>query len=407
MRWAYNTTWAYIMHFMVYPLILQVIVKVYDLINSQEARLYHAISDQPSTSSSPSPSPCPSHSSSAASSSSLQEIPGEVATLRLLPPHPHIQSLQHYSRESTENLAQHARCLDSKDRPSAFAMHPTGDFLFFESHDKTLADIFSEHRQRHLPPGFGLSEEDVLIILAQLLLAIAHLSRHSIAHCAIRPENVFVEENTLILSNFSHAFSLKPHTLEAIRSAIARLQRCNSDRSNACDSLALSPEATNALLSPDLDNACLTGQIQSHFSECDSYAAGRCIYEFFLGPSHAFFGQAWYTEDEIPYLESLSLRCNKMLRRLIACESSERLSAIDAATCCLVLTFGPRGSRIACVEDCHRWIFSECMEFYMKPVLEGCGTDSTADVRSRLHYVYLTVADPQKIWDACQFFSRL
>ncbi len=373
------------------------------MVNPQEAGLYHAITDLPGASRSHSPTPCPSYSST--TPSFVQDTPSEVATLQSLPAHPHIQALQHWMKKNTQSIAHYARCLDNRDRPSAFAMHPTGHFLFFESHDKTLADVFSERHQRHSSPSFDLSEEDVLTILAQLLLAIAHLNQHNVAHCAVHPRNILMDENSLMLANFSHAFSLRPQTLEEIRGAVERLQRTGSCGEDGSDVLRLSPEAATILLSPDLDSACLTGQIYSLFEKSDSYAAGRSIYEFFLGPS---LGQGCCTDDEIPYLESLTPRCNKLLRKMIAFEPSKRFSAIEAATCSLVLIFGPRASQVSCVEDCHRWIFSECMEFYMQPVLRGSEMDSgTSDVRSRLHYVYLTIADPQRIWDACQFFSSI
>ena len=351
---------------------------MFDLLKGDESQQYHTLRDLPT--------------------SALPELPpNEVAILQQLSPHPNIARLVHYHRGGTENLVKHVRKLDKDDYSTAYVMLPLGEFLFLQYCEKTLADVIREQKLKHGQPPFGISEETLITILAQLLFGVSHLNRFHIAHMAILPENVYMCENGhgLVITNFSHALSLKPCTLGVFKSAMVNLQERSS--------LALSPEVSKSLQSPE---ACLMGSLEKLFSKNDCFAAGRIIYEFILGKSHRFFDLECYTQEQIPYLECLSPRFNQLLRKLIACDPTERFSALEGAICCLVLNFGPRGTDMTCVEDCHRWIFSESMEFYMRPVLKDCSTPGYSDPKSKLHYVYLTVADPKKIWDACKFFNH-
>jgi len=112
-------------------------------------------------------------------------------------------------------------------------------------------------------------------------------------------------------------------------------------------------------------------------------------------------------DDQIPYLEGLSPRCNQLLRKLVACNPKDRLSALQGAVCSLVLLYGPKETEVTSLDDCHRWLFAETLELHLRPVLKGYENVDLADAKSKLRYIYLTVADPKHIWEACKLFHQV
>ena len=41
----------------------------------------------------------------------------------------------------------------------------------------------------------------------------------------------------------------------------------------------------------------------------------------------------------------------------------------------------------------------------MHPVFTGQSEDVALDAKRKLHFMYLSMADPEMVWEACQFLS--
>lgn len=318
----------------------------------------------------------------------------EAAILLKLPPHPNVVALLNYKLSSTESFAMHIRDLDLEDRSTAYRMAPTAQLLFFNAYKKTLADYFVEQKSQS---PLGISEEEILSILLQMLLGVAHLESHHVAHCAITPESVAVLDDrkglTLMLTDFSTAVDLRSQESDPQMATLSRL---------AGHTQSLAPELLQKLCSLQemtgdgaSDDFSIAGDLEDLFEGSDTFSVGRVIYSL-LGEDRI--------EGESPYLDRFSPRCNRILSGLVCHSRKDRMPALDAAMCCMLLLFGPERSTVHSVEDCHRWMLSETIEFYMKPVLKGITEDYTS-VRSKLHYTYLTIADPDKIWKAHKFLD--
>ena len=372
---------------------LQVVSKVFNLASEHVWMQYHSLPTA----------------TAAAFSSHHDSCVQEVTILKQLPPHPNIVELVHHFKGSTERFVKHAKQHNPDDPLTLYMLAPTADFLVLQPSCRTILSDAVKRLKQKCPkqkcpvPCGGVpqdEEEEILMIIAQILLALAHLNRHHIAHCAVLPKNVLIDEQkgSVILANFSHALHLNPHNLEAIRIAITQRLKGN-------DYCTFSPEVSQCLFDLDTqtDYTHLQENLDKIFGKSDLFAAGKMIYDLILEQPSIWFSN----DDQIPYLEGLSPRSNQLLRKLVACNPKDRVSALQGAVCSLFLLYGPKESEVNSLDDCHRWLFSETLELHLRPVLKDYDNVDFSDARSKLRYVYLTVADPKHIWDACKLFHRV
>ena len=308
----------------------------------------------------------------------------EAHILQLLPPHPTVTGLLYHSTESVDsrNLRKVMKALAK----SSLGCNPDGgkaELIFFsiDQTAKTLAEYFAATGRNNI------REKDVLVILAQLLLAVTHLQKFNVVHFAVCAENVFVDNDlTLVLGNFEQAvdFSADHEEVKVSVLRIVRTGKCSE---------AFAPELSRFTFDeamPDFEAFC----------QHDTYSSAKMVYQLLLIDLSKSLELVQYTNEDIPDIASLSGQCNTVLKKLVACSPVDRLSAIKGAMCCFVLLFGPSPSQVKSVEDCHRWIVAESMELFLKPVLKSDTECSKA--LDRLHFMYLTVGNPELIWDSCK-----
>ena len=322
--------------------------------------------------------------------------------LSSLPPHPNVAAAVHMFVGPCANVSVYLKRL----RPPpmgpgtpCYVYAPTwkrAEHIFLHSYDLTLGRYFAEQKLKHPQPPYGMCEEEILVTLSQVLLGVAHLNRHHLLHCAISPECIHYlkRENLLVVGDLGGAISLCNLREESLRMALWDL----SERGV----LYVAPEVR-----------CIVHERDGHFppsydlslfvSKSDSFAVGRMMYELFRADS-CLLDWEHMAESELPSLSYFSPQFNRILRGLVAYNPTKRTPASQGAFNCLALLFGPHTGRVQSAEDCHKWMFSESMELYMHPVLKGCVEDMV-DTKSKLHYMYLAMADPEKVWEACQFLS--
>ena len=353
----------------------------------------------------------------------------EAAVLQELPHHPNIVSILYHCRGRTERFRQHlvqiqsefhttasdtsqsrsnstlvnefrsgtTECLHDGTEGGHTTYNPTttGSFLFQALPGVSIEKFFHDFLQSQ--PSESNMEERILPLLSQLLLAVAHLQRNAVAHCAISSQNVYVSEKgqKVMLGDFGQALSLRPKNLEVLQKSIRKLK--------ASEARKLSPEAEQSLLSGEVeDSSYPVSNIERVFCMSDSYAVGALFYDLFLGKQRALV-----ESETTPFIRSLSFKCNHLLQKLVAHDPSDRFSALQGAVSCFVLLFGPRTSEICGPNDCLRWLVSESLELYLNPVLRDSSLSSNREsYMRRLHYTYLISANPDLVWNSCKFFNN-
>lgn len=332
-------------------------------------------------------------------------------------PHPNVvEMITTFKANTNEQHELFAQQMNPDNPKKIYATARTADFMVLRSPKVNLAVYLEtvKRKTKALKMSDVFPEMMVLSMLAQVLLAVGHLVRHQIAHCAVSMCNLFVDDthHRVVLANFSRAVQLnaQKQNLEAVHQMRSRLKAevCDNLRKGHC---MLSPEVVEAIENSELEDAFLQRQLKSVFAKSDTFSAAWMIYNWFLGTSHAFIHRDQmkpYSYTDIPCLGELSPRCNHLLKKLVAYDKEERLSPMEGAMACFVLIFGPNTSNISTEEECYKWLLAEMVEFYLRPVLVDSKVRDYTDSLSKLLCVYLTVAssNPRAVWDACKFLSK-
>lgn len=349
----------------------------------------------------------------------------EAVMLQELPDHPNIVSVLYQCRGSTERFRQHlmqqmqsefhtaatnvsqshstlhteshfgtTECLYGTEDHTTYNPASTGFFLFQSLSGVSIGKYFHDFLQSHQKEV--QIEDRFLFILAQLLLAVAHLQKNLISHCAINTQNVYITEKgqKVVLGDFGQALNLRPKNLDVLRKSLRKLKASRTRK--------LSPEAEKSLASSNVDESSYNvSTLEEAFSKSDSYAVGALFYNIF-GKGCLF------AESEVPFIQTLSFKCNHLLQKLVARDPSDRFSALQGAISCFVLLFGPRTSDVCSSTDCLRWLVSESLELYLDPVLRDSTLPSNRDnnCARRLHYTYLISANPELVFNSCKFFNN-
>jgi len=378
-------------------------LKVYDLKNKEESSSYHySLDDQPLTLVNTTFTPLP-----------------EISVLTQLSKslHPSITSLiASFRAHTTKQHQLLAQQLSTENPHKLFTAAHVADCLILEQPKEQLCDFFeSQRRSRKCFRSHDvIPESTVLSILSQLLLAISHLVKNQIAHCAVKSGNVHVDQdnnNSIHLCNFSQAEQLdtKKLSLERIRHTQARLKsEVSVDMSKR--HCVLAPEVVEAVENSELEIAFIKGTYKNIFAKNDTYGVALLVYSCFLNKSHSFLNRDRrkpYEYREIPDLTEFSPQCNHLLKKLVAYDHKERLAPMDGAMACFVLLFGPVVSDMKSEDQCYKWLLAETVEFYMRPVLVDSKMRDYADSFSKLLCMYLAVAssNSRKVWEACRFLS--
>lgn len=376
---------------------MQVVAKIFDLKNKHQSSTYHHSMDELSL-----------------LSDTATCTPVEVGVLLQLSrtPHPNIvEMIASFKANTNEQHELFAQQMNPDNPKTIYTTARSANFIILRS-PKINLRVYLEtvkRKTKALKLSDVFPETMVLSVLSQVLLAIGHLVRNQIAHCAVSMCNLFIDENMsherIVLANFSHAVQLNPQkqNLERVRQMHSRLKAevGNNLRKGHC---MLAPEVVEAV-----DNSFLQGELKSVFAKSDTFSAAWMIYNWFLGTSHAFIHQMKpYAYTDIPCLGELSPRCNHLLKKLVAYDKEERLSPMEGAMACFVLLFGPNIGNISTEEECSKWLLAETVEFYMRPVLVDSQVRDYTDSFSKLLCVYLTVAssNPTAVWEACKFLSK-
>lgn len=324
----------------------------------------------------------------------------EYSIQAYLPPLPFCMPLIHYYTGSTYDFQEQIRAFIPESKMKTSEIAPTTTFLVMPACKQTLLAFVREKAKLNLISPFGINEDYLLCLVAQLLLCVAHMQRYDIAHRDIKADNVFIlEDGNFMLGDFGHAKSLKSDTGERI------LYRDKND-ARAGNAHAWSPEINDHHSgSPQIKCKYL----DELYNKSDVYAVGRMIFHLFYKgqivgfPNPDKAGDAYYRTDKIPTIPNFSTPFNALLTQLVRSKPKKRFSAVEGANVAFVILFQEKLKSVKSLDDCHKWLFAEGMEIY----LNGCKEkNSGSNFMSCMLFTFLTTTNPSNLWNAIEFVRR-
>lgn len=322
----------------------------------------------------------------------------EYSIQAYLPPHPYCMPLIHYYTGSTRDFEEQIRAFIPESQMKSSEIAPTTTFLVMPACKQTLLAFVREKAKLNPISPFGINQDYILSLIAQLLLCVAHTRRYDIAHRDIKADNVFIlEDGNFMLGDFGHAKSLKSDTGE-------RIPYRDKNDARAGNAHAWSPEITDHQTSSPQIKCKYLDEL---YDKSDVYAVGRMIFHlFYKGLGHAFPCQdkdVYYRKDKIPNIQNFSPPLNALLTQLVRSQPKKRLTALEGANVAFVILFQEKLKSVKSLDDCHKWLFAEGMEIY----LNGCKEkNSGCDFMSSMLFSFLTTTNPSNLWNAIEFVRK-
>lgn len=324
----------------------------------------------------------------------IPTLEGEI--LESIPPHPHIAKLIGYCITDSSSFERFT-CLFCQDEGHrSLKMGPTASVVMLGEYTSTLSDYIKKKQQTNSFPPYGLDEGRVTVILAQLLLAMAHLDQHGIVMSTVTPADLYIDDRRLLVTgDFSSCVDLFHQQPEDVRNKLREM-----------------PQEVLLTFPPELCHLCdcspsevVEGeegrrQLRRILAKSNAYVAARLILNLFTLQS-----SLGCILEDFDSPEHFSPKLSHLLRRLVASQPDQRLTAFEGALCCLVLLFGPKESDIHSEEDCQQWLLSQALHFFLQPSLRGEPSSYSSEQHTKLRYSYLMVATSTRIWTALNYLK--
>lgn len=326
---------------------------------------------------------------------------GEIPTLEgeildRVPAHPHIAHLIGYCVNDSTAFEKFTCLFCQGKSHRSLKMSPHASVVFLGEYSCTLSDYISQKQKVNSLPPYGLDEGRVTVILAQLLLAMAHLDQHGIVMSTITTADLYINDRRLLVAgDFSTCVDLIHQAPEDIKNKLSEM-----------------PQSVVLSFPPELCHLCdcspseiLEGeegkeQLRELLSKCNVYVAARLIVNLFSLKRP--LEDSW---DVYPSADHFSQKLNMLMRRLVDSQPERRLSAFEGALCCLVLVFGPKEDEVQCEDDCGKWLLSQALHFFLQPSLKGESPSYSSEQHNKLRYSYLAIANSARIWKAVNFLK--
>ena len=317
----------------------------------------------------------------------------EGRLLDRIPPHPHITALDFYCTTDSRPYEKFTRLFCPEDGHMSLKMAPQASVLCLRNQPNTLLHFFRQLKLHHPQAPFGMEEKAILTLLAQLLLGVTHLDHHGAVLGCLQMEDIYISDaGQLVIGNLHAAMDLAEFTAHDVRLHLAGLSE---------ELLLLSPPELCHLADCPLSEVCAMTQedLKDLLRKCNSYAVGRLFLNVFV-LSGSYEKQLDQFEDCSFFSQSL----NNLLRRLVSTLPNDRITAHEGAMWCLSLLHGPRVSEVESFEDCCRWLYTETVQYYLRPALKGLPKDYSSE--SQLQFLYLVMASGEGVWNAVQLRTR-
>jgi len=255
-----------------------------------------------------------------------------------LPSHPNVVAMHcvfaDFIPQLPGSLSDYPDALPSRLNPSGSGRNMSL-FLLMKRYDISLQE-YIRNRQ--------LSVRESILLLTQLLEAVAHLNSHSVAHRDLKSDNCLLD-----LSVYADDEGEVSPTL-----VVTDFGCCLADRRNGL-SLPYRSHDTNkggnaALMAPEVVLA-EPGLFSSiNYEKSDAWTVGAIAYELFNGQNPFYRSEKnpkpltsrKYTEDQLPPLnEEVPEIIRRLVRALLSKNPSKRPTADFAATVCHLYLWAP------------------------------------------------------------------
>ena len=243
-----------------------------------------------------------------------------------LPPHPNIVLMPGFFCDQIPNLqlsrVLYPSALPARLNPSGYGRNMSL-FLLMKRYDANLRDFLDQ----------DVDSRTRVIILAQLLEAVAHLNRFGIAHRDLKSDNILVDTSTdsqplLVLSDFGCCLADKKNGL--------RLPYASGE---------IDKGGNQALMAPEIINKEPSMFSVLNYSKSDLWACGAIAYEifgypnpFYNPPSQNSIGfppaliNETYSEESLPMMgEEVPFIVRKLVANILQRSPGRRLNCDIAA----------------------------------------------------------------------------
>lgn len=304
-----------------------------------------------------------------------------------LPEHLNIVNLLHHCSAYSRPFERFTRLFCPEDGHLSLKMASQCSLLFLRYTPFNLERYFSNKQQVHSRSPFGFSENNILTLLVQLLLAMTHLDKHGIILGHMTSSNIFLEDDLLLLADFSYSFDAMKSDLADIKTW---LQSVPSETL-----LEFPPELRQFKTSSSCE---VTSSFQQILQKCNVFVAGRLFHDLLTSESLTNSSSV----DQSADLVSFSAPFKFLMKKLISDKPDERFSSLECVLYCMILLFGPNNEDCKTKLDCQQWLMTETFHLFLQPSLKGHPSIYNKDIHTKLLYIYLSLATPEKIWSIAQ-----
>lgn len=259
-----------------------------------------------------------------------------------LPPHPNIVLMFGYFCDEIRNFRDghilYPIAQPPRINPQGYGRNMSL-YLLMKRYDYSLKNLLEENE---------LSGRTKLLLFAQLLEAVAHISRHGIAHRDLKSDNILIELNddnsppVLVLSDFGCCLADKTHGLQI-----------------PFTSYDIDKGGNSALMAPEIINKRPGPFSVLNYAKSDLWACGAIAYEIF-GLKNPFYSTTGgvgttvdgertfslrnvdYKEDDLPELpDNCPTLIQELIYNILNPNPSKRMSADVAANVMQLFLWAP------------------------------------------------------------------
>ncbi|KAL4142827.1 hypothetical protein QTP88_005224 [Uroleucon formosanum] len=312
-----------------------------------------------------------------------QWLIGYDQNLIKLSPHPNIVMMHlcfaDYVPELIDSHILYPQALPTRINPEGYGRNMSL-FLVMKKYDMSL--------KQYLSKTPSLKIRDKILLLAQLLEAVSHLTNQNVAHRDMKTDNILLDTSegndvcpALAITDFGCCLADKDNGL------ILPYKTADTDRGGNI-----------ALMAPEVVNARPGTFGHIDYSKADVWAVGAMAYEIFSG-SNPFYSyergkapllrNSTYKEDNLPAFGSdIPLIIQNLIHSLLQRSTSKRFDASFAATVCQIYLWAPSSWITKYVMPTSNEVLQWMLCLTTKVLCEGGTMMSTSSTKQRTSTEY-------------------
>ncbi|XP_029347147.1 serine/threonine-protein kinase PINK1, mitochondrial [Acyrthosiphon pisum] len=295
-----------------------------------------------------------------------------------LSPHPNIVMMHlcfaDYVPELIDSHTLYPQALPTRINPEGYGRNMSL-FLVMKKYDMSL--------KQYLSKAPSLKIRDKILLLAQLLEAVSHLSNQNVAHRDMKTDNILLDVSegndvcpALVITDFGCCLADKDNGLN--------LPYKSADTDRGGNIALMAPEVVTA-------RPGTFGYID--YSKADVWAVGAMAYEIFSdnNPFYSYergkpplLRNSTYKEEDLPAFSSdIPLIIQTLIHSLLQRSTSKRLDASFAATVCQIYLWAPSSWITKYVMPTSNEVLQWMLCLTTKVLCEGGTMMSTSSTKQR------------------------